>query len=1084
MPAEQVRILEERIASGKYSPEQVAKAKKWIADYQSKVAESHALSLGSPTAPSGTEGLATNPLMRTTQRVVTPGAPAEEEYEIAPRRRAQFKEDLPEQESVDPVVGLRAEAAARLEAAQAAELLSQLPTLSKEPELARPPEFKGKGGMYGSPLAAVPFLGERVWYEPTPDQFRREMAPYIKSIGADTKWEDDDMVRMSPEYQRFADAKWAEAYDAAQQSGRSIIRQSQMKGAAGDLTGALKHVFSGALGADEALTGGLMTEGLAHLAELAGEEGAVEATRALRESSPIGRALGNIGGALHPLSLASKLAGWGIRATGAAGGGALRAAGAGAIAGSGQIAAEEGIRLGSDLLRGEDVGTEDLLASGERVGLGAALGGAVGSLADPLSRGAGRFRDYMRTKPGLGRQLRTAEAAGAEPSGIPFTRRFKETPEMTGLRSRALASEMEPGELVAKELSQPIASAALRKRGTELAPVAQKIEAYKAATDGIRVRADEFGDEVLRSISSRLGEGGTELPGVSTAALKDIFTKTFQVHHVPREEVQSAIARGLLPVDRNIERLLQVGVPDEHLTTFLSPRRMNPRELEQVIDTLTFRAKPTVGIENPDKEIFKALNVAARRVRDRFPPPEEFGIKSGPSYRMPDGTEVTGYSALNAQYSEISDAATKQQVRAGLPEDLRQAPRRLGTAPERVSEETVASLKQQTDEMFAGLTPDEQLAVTNLSKTLSKRGMVQDSPDLESALQKLEIQNPTQHGTLYRGEELTPAELESVLQRGEFSREWRVPTSYNRDVSELYSRPLKPTPGKVPVLFRIKDAERGSSLVSDQLSLDLEEVLLPRGTRFKVLGSTVDDTGTTVIDVATEGSQLARSGGGVKFDAGQERRLGESIRKYKSATGRVDEDAALREFAEEAGVAGELEALAGVNAVDSIDSGISTGIGFGVTPSGLYPRLGGTVRSAAEMRAYPGAKAVAKLPPGANPEAPKVSDALRGVLAVIRRDPRTAQAARMGILPKASDYHAFGMRGGGQAGAVAGALGEQSGEAGAAPLPDEAIRLILEGGDSMSALPQEQMGLLERLLDAWRGGKPAPQARPAQETRP
>jgi hypothetical protein len=413
---------------------------------------------------------------------------------------------------------------------------------------------------------------------------------------------------------------------------------------------------------------------------------------------------------------------------------------------------------------------------------------------------------------------------------------------------------------------------------------------------------------------------------------------------------------------------------------------------------------------------------------------------------MPDGTEVGGYSALNAEYSELSGELTDKAVRAGLPEDLRFAPQRTGSAPDRASEATIQGLKQETDSLLEGLTPDEKLAAQNLSKALSRRQPVQESPDLLSALDKLEVKNPTQHGALYRGEEMSPTELSDILDTGEFSRPWRVPTSYNRDLSELHSRPMRPDPAKVPVLFRIREAERGTSLISDDLSMELENVLLPPGAKFRVLGHKVSEDGTNIIDVASSGSSLGK-GRKVALAVGDEQKLRGRIAGVGRKRGMTEEDAALKDFARQAGKGEELDALGGISAVDRISSGTEQGLGVGWTPGGFYPRLGG-IGERLKYRAYPGASELSALPKSAQPDAPTTSDMLRGTLAQIRAQPQLRDAARMGILPKPSDYNTFGldygMRGGAQA-AGAGVAGgmAQDNDTMSAPLPDDVLQIIL-----------------------------------------
>lgn len=169
-------------------------------------------------------------------------------------------------------------------------------------------------------------------------------------------------------------------------------------------------------------------------------------------------------------------------------------------------------------------------------------------------------------------------------------------------------------------------------------------------------------------------------------------------------------------------------------------------------------------------------------------------------------------------------------------------------APPRISTADLAALKAKTDDLFAHLTPEEQLAVRN-----TPHGRIKETPEFLSAMRKMQIESPTQWGTLYRGTELTPAEIQAVLTERGFTVDRATRTSLDPELAKIY--PIRTSPGKQRVILEIKSADSASSLVSDTLSMDnFEEMLLPAGTKFEVLGhELLGDTHHIRLSARTDG---------------------------------------------------------------------------------------------------------------------------------------------------------------------------------------------------------------------------------------
>lgn len=287
------------------------------------------------------------------------------------------------------------------------------PPVAKEPKLRELPDVIGQtpdslkrpGTIEGESIAPA-----RTWYEPSLDEFRAEMAPVIGEEAARSVTEDDTL------FQRYADAKWAEAFDTAKLRGKTLQRYKDISTETTEgkiekaLLGANRYVRAGAASLEEGVTGGLPSAAVAKIAEMTGfDPDASEELERERSAGGAGlRTAGNIGGMLLPGSIfgrASKAASGAAAPLGGAvvlkGGGNLPSRIAGraipAMAGGAGGLAAHG--AAADLAQGLNPFSPDFLSRrGEDLGYGA-LGGAgselLGSAASGIARGSaiGRAKD-------------------------------------------------------------------------------------------------------------------------------------------------------------------------------------------------------------------------------------------------------------------------------------------------------------------------------------------------------------------------------------------------------------------------------------------------------------------------------------------------------------------------------------------------------------------------------------------------------------------------------------------------------------------------------------------------------------------
>jgi hypothetical protein len=1342
MPADVVARLREKIADGDYAdnPKLLAEVNRRIAKYEQQVSAQRL----SGNAPSGLAALESNQYFQQEQaqnpktgaledtgeplipgrdaldrrafsaakaQAVSSSAPATEPGAHAPPQgTAEHFMDAPFQTDEEIESGVLEKAPweqqeednRRLALSDAGlQARGEIPTKSQStnPALLRPPEFKPEGSLTNAALPGLApgFIGayyrdQTMWHEPSPEEFREVVRPLTKTMPQD--WL-DERVTETEAYKRYADARWAEAYDKAKAEGRPIVRISMQGPWAQRVAGVNDALASFTGGADEGLGAGLTLEATGHGLEALGEEGAIDALRAQRGRVPAARMAGALTGAVAPYGVGGLTARAGLKAAaatgleGSIGREAVRGLIGGAVGGAGQAGAEEAVRMGSDVARGLPVNASDLGDAAAHVGMASLAGGAGGSILGGLAGGAGRFAGHMRNASPMRRDIRDLEAGGGK---VTLTGGIEEAPEALALRARAnaaplvpeprelVAMESEPklveafgrrrinemreapdtaeavrraeatgaelrpsgdivepaaatalrgkarelgvapGEVVADELVQPLARAHLQERDAVLKPLAEQRAAYHQEMRSTYVPATEYARAVYDNLQKRLlkarpglpgGKVGTPLPEADVGRLKAAWDRVFIPRQVPRDDVEAAIAKGWLPVTSGIGRA--VGMPKAPgFLRFVEPVRMNPSELEETLGMLARRAGHKTG-SKPTDPVDLELDLAARKVRDRFPTSEN--APDSLRYRMPDGTEVKGYSALNAQYAEASRNFGDRAELAGLPREYGIAPQptqrpplegkdwsradpdQLLAAAQRgdisaeqwdeltrgmyetrytpymkrlrekdtaawkdwqvspfqrfegddaymelirrnsgrsATDQGIGTIRRITGDAVQALDPGEVRMLKDVSRDLLESEGTALSPREVALMERLAIDNPTDvaGGSLYSYTNMPEDQLNKLLAKGSVELRNPMTSSFDEHIARASRRtPVDMVPGE-QVLLRINHADRAYSLANENISSGTTQMVLPPGTKLRLLNETVEGD-TRILDVRAETAGVSRQGTkragkqpeakltvperlkfrervegypgkglesnelrGLAGRAGRgadldtlegigavdklqgkivtpanRAELKEGFIKYRRAADRTEKDSAFRELVADAGLTQELDNLASVNAADSLRQGSKVNLGFGITPSGAYPRAGGSVGNRAKLALYGLSNQMKK--PFVNQSGElQVSDRLRALLHAIRLDPRAGQMARQGILPRPSDYSAFGMAGGGLAArAAAGAVPQGMGET-AAQLSEQQVQAILESDeDTSEPVTPEEMLQLEQVLADWRRSK-------------
>ena len=173
-----------------------------------------------------------------------------------------------------------------------------------------------------------------------------------------------------------------------------------------------------------------------------------------------------------------------------------------------------------------------------------------------------------------------------------------------------------------------------------------------------------------------------------------------------------------------------------------------------------------------------------------------------------------------------------------------------------------------------------------------------ENVQLMNALKKMEVENPTDNGPIYRGIRVSDDELASLLRDDEFDFQGvdANSASYRLKVAEQFAGKAG-TASKRPVVFRLKNVNRGAPVHANPIASAGEaEVIIPDD-QYKILGRFRDpETGRVYIDAE------------VKVDARAQKKEAERIRKEMEAEVEAELKEAERQKKEAERIRKEMEA--------------------------------------------------------------------------------------------------------------------------------------------------------------------------------
>lgn len=327
---------------------------------------------------------------------------------------------------------------------------------SKLDALYRDPEFMPKGRGFWD------YANATYYYEPPVSLVQEALKGKYLNDGWTEEAADKAVSSInedSDEYQRFADALWVETYEQAKAAGKPALRTKYMQDGGWRTQARVQSaVVPFAYGVDRTLTGGAASELTSALFE---SESNRRARQAEVEASPIATGAGAVVGALAPGGLTGRM--YSSLAGGATSGVGRRIA-AGVGTGAGESLAADAVHNASEALFTDSPryrNEADVAAGAGFSGLAGGGGALLGEGVTALARAGVR---KMRSGK-MGPALRRAEEGGAT-TGV--LRGAEMTPAMKADEAYALQHKIDPEDLMAQNVADPIAAQAMRE-GRELA---------------------------------------------------------------------------------------------------------------------------------------------------------------------------------------------------------------------------------------------------------------------------------------------------------------------------------------------------------------------------------------------------------------------------------------------------------------------------------------------------------------------------------------------------------------------------------------------------------------------------------------
>jgi hypothetical protein len=308
------------------------------------------------------------------------------------------------------------------------------------------------------------------------------------------------------------------------------------------------------------------------------------------------------------------------------------------------------------------------------------------------------------------------------------------------------------------------------------------------------------------------------------------------------------------------------------MKTVLIPKSANSQQIEQIQQAIAGEIE-----KSPEhKGWLNLIDRSFRTVRDKFKPNADTPIGE----TLEDGTELFGLSALQRAHSRAFEklnqvkadtsadygSAIHNKVRSfntggnfAADKELLNQARNIDNPPEfRAKFSDVDLIAEQSIKKYSSLPPIEQDAVQQYIRGKNRDVFLSgNSPEFESVLQNLNIDNPTSKGTLYRGQAIDESQLNQILANGEYNSNTHIPTTYSPDMAGIYPNKNIES-GQVPVTFKFKRVNNGSSMMIDESTANVEEIIIPKGS-YKVTGSSKDETGRHVIELVSDGGNTEQS---------------------------------------------------------------------------------------------------------------------------------------------------------------------------------------------------------------------------------
>jgi hypothetical protein len=340
----------------------------------------------------------------------------------------------------------------------------------------------------------------------------------------------------------------------------------------------------------------------------------------LFDEHPTAQTVGDVAGYMSKANpanlLASSLGGLAKRAVPSLAGGVL-----GRVAvGAGEAGVAAGVGSGGRTAIEGGTPEETMGSAATGAGIGAALGGGLGLLAE----GAGGARRGIRS---LMPELGKAEAGGAKlnplrPSGI------NAGPEMTAIRGEARAAgAASPVDYQASKLVSPLTESGNAELKTASQQVAQEVERYAASPEGQKLRPM---DRLLSSYTKLhqeniASESGAPLAEAELGGLKKSIGNLADAKLALKSQSDALMQPGAmrLSYDEATRRGFDVSKASQDMTNpemarfmdvIVTPRRYNAQELLQNITNLEAQVE-----RSPTDRILRQQLKAAMEQRDAFP---------------------------------------------------------------------------------------------------------------------------------------------------------------------------------------------------------------------------------------------------------------------------------------------------------------------------------------------------------------------------------------------------------------------------------------------------------------------------------